>query len=84
MECRAFDYINFAKMEKIEIEGVSTAKMSKKYTDFPGTNYYINVNTNKNKLTLRKSNLDSNESLSLVTSQTTTYLTLSDDSEYDD
>ena len=30
--CRAFDYINFAKMENIKIEGVSTAKVSKKYT----------------------------------------------------
>ena len=30
--CRAFDYINFSKMEKIKIEGVSTAKTSKKYT----------------------------------------------------
>ena len=158
--CRAFDYINFAKMEKVKIEGVSTAKVSKRYTmqfwmyaynyvsgrfggvtffwnghnklivkkgaqnalnndyeftcipyatedyeatisqtiiitinqwnflscavDFPGTAYYINTNTNRNKLTLKKSNLDSNEPTSLLLSQTTTYLTISDDTEYDD
>ena len=158
--CRAFDYINFAKMEKVKIEGVSTAKVSKKYTmqfwmyaynyvsgkfggvtffwnghnklivrkgtqnyldnkyeftcipyatetseapisqtiiieinqwnflscavDFPGTAYYINRNTNRNDLLLKKSNLDSNEPTSILTGQTTTYLTISDDTEYDD
>ena len=158
--CRAFDYINFAKMEKVKIEGVSTAKISKRYTmqfwmyaynyvngkfggvtffwnghnklivrkgsqslsdnnyeftcipyvteeyeatisqtliitinqwnflscavDFPGTAYYINTNTNRNKLSLKKSNLDSNEPTSILTGQTTTYLTISEDTEYDD
>ena len=161
--CRAFDYINFAKMESIKIEGVSTAQVSKKYTlqfwmyaynyvegrfggitffwvghnklivrkgtsqetvgsnnkyefvcipyateeksatisqsliitinqwnflscavDFPGTAYYINTNTNKNDLNLQKSNLDTNEPTSILTSQTTTYLTISDDTEFED
>ena len=158
--CRTFDYINFAKAEKIRIDGVSTAKVSKKYTmqfwmyaynyiegkfggvtffwnghnklivrkgsqsslnnfyeftcipyatetseatisqtviikinqwnylscavDFPGTTYYINTNTNNNELTLKKSNLDSNEPTSVLTGETTTYLTISDDSVYDD
>ena len=159
-ECRAFDYINFSKMEKIKIEGVSTAKESKRYTmqfwmyaynyvsgrfggvtffwnghnklivqkgsqnelsnnyeftcipyvtetsqasisqtiiitinqwnflscavDFPGTVYYINRNTNKNDLELKKSNLDRNEPTSILTGQITTYLTISDDTEYDE
>ena len=158
--CRFFDYINFAKMEKVKIEGVSTAKVSKRYTmqfwmyaynyvsgkfggvtffwnghnklivhkgsqnklsndyefkcipyvtevseatisqtliitinqwnflscavDFPGTTYYINTNTNKNNLSLKKSNLDTNEPTSILTGETKTYLTISDDTEYDD
>ena len=158
--CRAFDYINFSKMEKIKIEGVSTAKTSKKYTlqfwmyaynyvngrfggvtffwvghnklivkkgtqlsssnnyeficipyatedkessisnkviitinqwnflscavDFPGTIYYVNVNTNKNDLILEKTNLDTNEPTNIVTNQETTYLTISDDTQFDD
>ena len=52
--------------------------------DFPGTTYYINVNTNKNNISLKKSNLDSNEPTSIVTQQTTTYLTITDNTEYDD
>ena len=158
--CRAFDYINFAKMKSIRIDGVSTAKESKKYTlqfwmyaysyvkgrfggitffwvghnklivqkgsipsinndyeficipyateqssasisqkvtitinqwnflscavDFPGTTYYINTNTNKNILNLQKTNLDTNEPTNIVTNQEETYLTISDDTEFDD
>ena len=158
--CRAFDYINFAKMKNIKIDNVSTAKISKKYTmqfwmyaynyvngrfggitffwvghnklivkkgsqgsttndyeficipyatenmestisqkliitinqwnflscavDFPGTIYYININTNKNNLILEKSNLDTNEPTNIVMTQTNTYLNITDDTQFDD
>ena len=52
--------------------------------DFPGTTYYINTNTNENVLNLQKSNLDTNEPTSVLTTQTSTYLTISDDTTYDD
>ena len=158
--CRAFDFINFAKAEKIKIEGVSTARVSKKYTmqfwmyaynyvdgvfggitffwmghnkivvkkgiqnssnnkyeficipyatetseasisqkiiieinqwnflscavDFPGTTYYVNTNTNDNELNLIKTTLDTNEPTNIVLSQSSTYLTISDDTEFDE
>ena len=52
--------------------------------EFPGTTYYINTNTNEKVLNLQKANLDINEPTSILTSQTSTYLTISDDTSYND
>ena len=52
--------------------------------DFPGTIYYININTNKNNLILEKSNLDTNEPTNIVMTQTNTYLNITDDTQFDD
>ena len=158
--CRPFDYINFAKSSKIKIEGVSTAKITKKYTmqfwmyaynyyagrfggitffwnghnklvvskgkqasasnvyeftcipyvtetseatisqtttitiqkwnylscavDFTTTSFYINVNTINDELYLKRANLDTDQPTSVLQNQQTTYLTISDDSIYDD